>query len=584
MKEFLLKIWKKISVLGILPQDDPATVRLTKTLNRLSVIAALAVLPFAIPALNPTYDSVGWIELISGVGFLSILVANALYRKRSAAFILVLTTNFKIFFSASSRGWDAGEQLFFIPLTAGIVLLYSLRHTMSWLVCGITIAVFITLEITDYQLLLPEGGYPESVIREIFMLNFLLAGIIILAITYYYSRLATQQQNELLATQEEVAIASKAKSEFLSVISHELRTPLHAILNYADLLLETRLTPEQQDIGNNMKSSGKSLSVLVNNILSVSRIDDDIDPPTPGPFDYRSPMLATATTFRPMANQKGLTLSPKILAAPTTVLADEDRISQILALLVENAIKFSESGTITLEARLKLEADADHGELWYEVSDQGRGITQSDLAEIFSPFFMNDRSLNRQHGGLGLGLAICQKLIDSMEGQIHINSTIGQGSTFSIQVPIKLPPQSDNNMSPQTIQATSLDSVNILLVDDHPVNQKIASTMLQKLGYAYEIASDGEEALKTVENGNFHLIFMDIQMPIMDGIESARRIRASLPQDIQPIIIALTANTTEQDKKACFDAGMDDFLAKPVTKSILKNAIDKWIPDLPPLS
>lgn len=588
MKEYLIHIWNTISTLGIHSESKSAEIRLTKTLNRLALIAACAVLPFAIPSINPTYDSFGWIEFVSGMGFLLILLANASHQKEAASFILVLTANFKIFFSASSRGWEAGEQLFFIPLLVGLLLLYDLKkQKMAWLVWGLSLVVFLILEITDYALLLPEAGYPESVMKEIFTLNFLISAIIILAITYYYSRLANQQQEEILLSQQQVLNASQAKSEFLSVISHELWTPLHAILNYADMISETGLDTEQQELSNGLKLSGKSLSVIVNHILSVSQIGEEFDPPDLKLFDSQTPLLGTAEIFRPQAAKKNLPIIVTVAESPYMIQADESRLFQVMGLLVDNAIKFSDSGTITLSSEIIRGKEMEIGEIIYRIQDQGNGISAEDLTEIFTPFFMNDASINRLNGGLGLGLTICKRLVESMNGQIHIQSILHQGSTISVHIPIDIqPPVTQNTiqMPNQTQEPVSLDIINILLVDDHPVNQKVASTMLRKLGYEYQMASNGVEALAAAESGGFHLIFMDIQMPVMDGIESTRRIRTSLPKERQPIIVALTANTTEGDKKACFSAGMDDFLAKPVTKSVIEKSINKWKTKIPRLT
>lgn len=586
MQKRLKNIWNSISTLGITSRSSPGEVRLIKTLNRLSLIAACAVLPFVIPALNPTYDTFGWIEFVSGLGFLSILAANALHKNHAASFILVLTVNFKIFFSASSRGWEAGEQLFFIPLFVGILLLYDIRkQKTAWLVWLLSLAVLLILELTKYELLIPESGYPEAVVKEIFTLNFFICAIIILATTYYYSRLAIQQQEEILISQEQAVNASKAKSEFLSVISHELRTPLHAILNYSEMLSESNLDTEQVELNSGVRLSGKKLSEVVNHILSVSRIDEEYAPLDLGVFDFQAPVLQTAAKFQLQAENKGLQIQ---VANPDQdnrlITADESRIMQVLGFLVDNAIKFSSSGPISISSEIHQEKDKTEGQLIYRIEDRGIGIAEADLSDVFTPFFMNDSSLNRINGGMGLGLTISKRLIESMDGQIHINSILDKGSIFSVHIPIEFqPPQNTKKISMTNQDQTEVNMINVLLVDDHPVNQKVASVMLKKLEYPYELAKNGQEAVDAAATQRFHLILMDIQMPVMDGIEATRRIRANLPKESQPIIIALTANTTEGDRNACFEAGMDDFLAKPVTKSAIEKAIDKWKPEVPAL-
>lgn len=587
MYEVVRNIWHQVSILGITTTSSPTEIRLTKTLNRLSLIAAFAVFPFVIPAVNPTYDTFGWIEFMSGIGFLSVLGANALHQNQLASFILVLTVNVKILFSASSRGWEAGEQLFFIPLCVGILLLYDVRKQKSaWIVWSMSLAVFIILEITNYELFLPQSGYPEAVIKEIFTLNFLICALIILATTYYYSRLSIQQQEEILKSQEQVLNASRVKSEFLSVISHELKTPLHAILNYSEMLSETSMDSEQKELNNGVRLSGKKLSEIVTQILSVSQIDGEYSPLDITPFDPQTLLRRVVNGFSEQAESKNLHIKGSSSNQdPVMVKADENRIIQVLSFLVDNAIKFSHSGTIHLRCSIIPGPKAHEGQLLYQVEDNGIGISKADLAEVFTPFFMNDSSRNRINGGMGLGLTISKRLLESMDGQIHIQSTLHEGSTFSVQIPIEIQPPKNTDKTHMTQQAqTQVPTINVLLVDDHPVNQKVASTMLRKLGYDYDLAKNGEEAIELAGSGKFHLILMDIQMPVMDGIEATKRIRTDLPQEIQPIIIALTANTTEGDRKACFDAGMNDFLAKPVTKSTIEKAIDKWKEQVPSLS
>lgn len=587
MQKGVKNIWNTLSTLGITTNSSPGEVRLIKTLNRLSLIAALAVFPFVIPAFNPTYDTIGWIELISGLGFLSILGANALQKNNAASFILVLTVNFKIFFSASSRGWEAGEQLFFIPLFVGILLLYDTKkQRSSWIAWGISLAVLIILELTKYELLMPESGYPEVVIKEIFTLNFLICAIIILATMYYYSRLAIQQQEEILSSQEQVLNASRVKSEFLSVISHELRTPLHAILNYSEMLSETSLDKEQLELNSGVRLGGKKLSEIVTHILSVSQIDGEYAPLETTVFEPHALLHQVANIFRLQAEQKALLIQVDNSSQKSRLIkADEGRILQILSFLVDNAIKFSNSGTISLRSEFIQGNNKKEGQLIYQIEDAGIGISKTEVSEIFAPFFMNDSSRSRINGGMGLGLTISKRLIESMDGQIHIDSTLHRGSTFSVHIPIEFqPPKDTDKIHMPNQDQPQIPTVNVLLVDDHPVNQKVASTMLRKLGYSYELAKNGEEAVAAAESGQFHLVLMDIQMPIMDGIEATRRIRADLPKEIQPIIIALTANTTEGDRNACFDAGMNDFLSKPITKSAIQKSIEKWkgeVPNLP---
>lgn len=572
--------WKILSELGITEGLDAERVRMIKTLNRVSFITALLVFPFTFPQINPTNDQFGWIEFVSSLGFLSVLVAHAVGYRNLGPVLIVLTANFKVFFSASTRGFEAGEQLFFIPLIVGIILMYDLRKDrIGQLLVLLSAGVWITLSATSYTLYAPEIPFPESVLREIFGLNLFISLLIIVSISFYYSRLAQVQQREIIQSKDQAEKASKAKSEFLSVISHELKTPLHGLLNYVEMLRDPSSSKTtKEDILEGLAESGNRLSLMVNNLLLVTEERSAPSALSHSVFEALSPLKEIGESMKESAAHSGLALMIREKEQQLFIETDLQKLDQILTNLVDNAIKFSESGTITLDYSIITTPENKRPVIRYSVEDQGIGISDEIKSHIFSPFFMHDSSVNRQTGGAGLGLAVSAGLAKQMGGIITVNSEEFAGSTFYVEIPVTIMEKGIPSM-----QSAHTKELTVLLVDDHPVNQKVASTMLKKLGYDYGIAANGEEAVSATESGKYHLIFMDIQMPVMDGIEATRQIRGKVEDHLQPVIIALTANTTENDKKACFEAGMNDFLAKPITKSAIGKAIDKWrnsIPDL----
>ncbi len=585
MVKCIQKIWDRISELGVNDSTPPQEKRVIQTLNRVSFLAVLLVAPFFLPAINPTSDSWGWVELASALGFLSVLVANAYDQTQWGASLLILTTNIKIFFSASIRGFEAGEQLFFIPLLAGLVLIYDVRKSttgrLMWALCLLT---FAGLDLTDYQYLNPVQPFSDEVIREIFSINFGITLIIVVAIAFHYSRLADRQQNETIVAMKGAEEASRAKSEFLSVISHELRTPIHAIMNYSDMLKDGPLNPEQEDNLSELRISAENLFTTVDHILHVADLGKEAEVRVnPEPFWMTEPAALAVTKMTLWAENKGLQLTITIPDIPIRVRADHHLIHQVLINLLDNAIKFTSWGRVSVDCRIVV-TDENQAILQYRVKDDGKGIPQKQLKTIFQPFVMGDSSTIRSNSGVGLGLTISHRFAKAMNGSIFVKSLSGKGSTFTLEVPAEYIEQGSLfslNMQTQTDPSQESQPLEVLIVDDHPVNQKVASTMIKKLGHSHTLAVNGEEAVQQCRSKQFQLIFMDIQMPVMDGIEATRQIRALSNLDQQPVIIALTANTTDRDRKACIDAGMNDFMAKPVTKSRIQEKIEQWLEDIP---
>lgn len=377
--------------------------------------------------------------------------------------------------------------------------------------------------------------------------------------------------------------AALAKAEFLANMSHEIRTPMNAVIGMTELLHNSSLTSEQREYVETIRSSGESLLSLINDILDFSKIESGHLEFEHLPFCLGSCLKSALDISMLAAFKKDLDMQLIVDdEVPTYILGDRIRLRQILINLIANAVKFTSEGSVVISASLLKSSEA-IPELFVSVKDTGIGIPTERINRLFQVFTQVDASTNRKYGGTGLGLAICHRLITMMGGSIWVESKLGYGSNFQFKIPIELPPASfipdpsDEILNPVESEKTKPDHIRILVAEDNPVNQRVVTLLLQKLGYTCTLASDGIEALELLLHNPFDILFLDIQMPKLDGIATAGRIRDNFPPENRPWIIAMTAHAMQGDREECLTAGMDDYISKPITTQSLQSAINRAI-------